>query len=358
MTNTEMTDEQLLQVKNLSVNFSVYGGLVNAVRNVSFNVRRGETLAIVGESGSGKSVTMQAIMGLLDPKVAQIEADSMTFQQQSLLALKPKEFNSIRGAKIGMIFQDPMSALNPLMKVGAQIAEVLQVHERLPFKMAYKRAVVLLDRMGVPNAERRAQQYPFEFSGGMLQRVMIAQSLACKPALLIADEPTTALDVTIQQQVLALIAELQQEVEMSMIIVTHDLGVVAQVADQVAVMYAGQIVEYGTVEDIFYHPAHPYTIGLHRALPDFSEGRPPRLTSISGSPPDLFNLPNGCAFHSRCTHAMSVCSRLAPPVYRSDHLSERQSRCWLHHEMVSEQQSQEVCQLTDQSDSQTTSEHI
>lgn len=353
--------EPLLSVKNLSVSFTVYGGEVNAVSDINVDLQRGETLAVVGESGSGKTVTMQAVMGLLDPSVSTVTADEITFSGQSLLACDTKNYNKIRGSKIGMIFQDPMSSLNPTMKVGDQIAEVLQVHQQLSRRNARVKAVSLLQRMGVPDAETRAKQYPFEFSGGMLQRVMIAQSLACKPLLLIADEPTTALDVTIQQQVLVLISDLQKEMNMSVIIVTHDLGVVAQVADRVAVMYAGKIVEYGSVEDIFYRSSHPYTLGLKQALPSFSEKTAEkRLEAIPGSPPDLFKASGGCPFNPRCRLAMSICTRKSPPLYRnvasdsgstslntSDDggMTVHQSRCWLHHEGVPTEQAKDIHRL-------------
>ena len=339
----------VFEVNNLSVEFATQGGRIHAVRDVSFKVASGETLAIVGESGSGKSACLQAAMGLLDKKVARVQG-SVCFEDQELLHADAARLNKVRGPRIGMIFQDPMSALNPTMKVGDQIAEMLQVHEHLPKAEARLRATELLTQMGVPDAQRRARQYPFEFSGGMLQRVMIAQSLACKPQLLIADEPTTALDVTIQQQVLNLIRSYQKQHAMALILVTHDLAIIAQMADQVAVMYAGKIVEEGGVDEIFYQSAHPYTLGLKQALPANQASDSKQLIPIPGSPPDMFHLPAGCAFAPRCSHKMAICEKANPPVFCAresaavdPHLrSVHAARCWLHHSMASPEQQKVV----------------
>jgi oligopeptide/dipeptide ABC transporter ATP-binding protein len=301
---------------------------VKAVRGVSYAVQRGRTLAVVGESGCGKSVTVQAVMGLIDRPPGRISGGSARLLGRELIGLGTREINRVRGAAIGMIFQDPMTSLNPTMKIGNQIAETLIAHRGMSRRAALAQAVRLLDRTRIPEARQRAAQYPFELSGGMLQRVMIAISLACKPALLIADEPTTALDVTIQDQVLELMREIQREEGMAIILITHDLGVVARMADDVAVMYAGRIVESGPVEDIFYRSAHPYTMGLRRAMPGATRAHQ-KLTAIAGSPPDLFAVPPGCAFAPRCPHAMKLCAvhDPAPATVTACH----RSCCWLHH---------------------------
>ncbi|MBR9912918.1 MAG: ABC transporter ATP-binding protein [Gammaproteobacteria bacterium] len=317
-----------LSVENLQVEFAVRGGRVQAVRGVSMAVQAGQTLAIVGESGCGKSVAMMSLLGLIPTPPGRVVAGSAQLQGRQLLGLPEQQLNRLRGAEIAMIFQDPMSALNPTMKIGDQIAETLRVHVGMPRREAWRRAVALLDRVGVPAAAERANQYPFEFSGGMLQRAMIAMSLACKPAVLIADEPTTALDVTIQNQVLDLMQELQREMGMAIVLITHDLGVVARMADQVAVMYAGQIVEYGSVEDIFARSAHPYTLGLKQAMPAVA-GSGERLAAIAGSPPDLFAPPPGCGFCERCPYAMSICQRTGPQLLALD--AGHSARCWLQH---------------------------
>ena len=274
--------ESILQVEDLSVEFTTYGGNVKAVRGVSFSVNRGETLAIVGESGCGKSVSVQAIMGLIPMPPGEITGGTALLNGENILGLPAREANKFRGVEIGMIFQDPMTSLNPTMTIGDQISETLMVHRNVGRIDAFKQAVTLLEKTHIPEAEKRAQQYPFEFSGGMLQRAMIAQSLACNPSLLIADEPTTALDVTIQAQILELMSELQRTENMSIILITHDLAVVAKMADQVAVMYAGQVVEKGSVDEIFYHSAHPYTLGLKDAMPSNRDNRDKKLTPIDG----------------------------------------------------------------------------
>ena len=325
-----MSNEPVLSVKNLKVEFSTYGGVVRAVRGVSYDVHAGETLAVVGESGCGKSVTVQALMGLIPMPPGRITEGSATLLGQELIGLSQAELNRVRGANMGMIFQDPMTSLNPTMRIGDQIAETLLVHRGMSKESALAEAVRLLERTRIPEAVQRVKQYPFEFSGGMLQRVMIAMSLACTPKLLIADEPTTALDVTIQDQVLELMKEIQREDQMAIILITHDLGVVARMADRVAVMYAGEVVESGSVEDIFYRATHPYTQGLKQAMPDLHEHGVDNLQAIPGSPPDLFSPPQGCAYHPRCPHAMSICSRHDPATTVVE--GEHQASCWLQHE--------------------------
>jgi oligopeptide/dipeptide ABC transporter ATP-binding protein len=322
----------LLDVADLRVEFATYGGTVQAVRGVSFAVEPGRTLAIVGESGCGKSVTVQSIMGLVPMPPGRLTSGTARLRGRDILKPPPPGAAEFRGNEIGMIFQDPMAALNPTMTVGRQIAETLQVHRGWSSKQAFARAVELLDLVRIPNAEQRARQYPFEFSGGMQQRAMIAMAIACEPAILIADEPTTALDVTIQAQVLDLLAELQRDKGTAVILITHDLGVVARMADEVAVMYAGQIVEHGSVDDVFYRPAHPYTVGLQAAMPSDRSGPEHRLLPIEGSPPDLFSPPEGCAYAARCPHAMRICAERDPPQFHL--LPGHFGRCWLNHQAV------------------------
>lgn len=320
----------LLSVDNLTVEFATYGGTVKAVRGVSFDVRSGQTLAIVGESGCGKSVTVQSIMGLIPMPPGKITAGRAKLRGTDILGQKTINGQDIRGDQIGMIFQDPMTSLNPTMNIGSQIAETLIVHRGYSKRAAFKRAIELLDLSKIPEPDKRAKQYPFEFSGGMLQRAMIAMAIACEPALLIADEPTTALDVTIQAQILDLLSDLQRDTGMAIILITHDLGVVARMADDVAVMYAGQIVEKGSVDEIFYQSAHPYTLGLRAAMPSNHRSADNVLKPIDGSPPDLFQPPEGCGYCPRCPWAMEVCQNQAPPLLKrgAAHLT----RCWLHHE--------------------------
>ena len=324
-----MSDQPVLSVTDLEVEFTTYGGVVRAVRGVSYDVHAGETLAVVGESGCGKSVTVQALMGLIPMPPGRIVNGSAKLLGEELIGLSQAQLNRVRGANMGMIFQDPMTSLNPTMRVGDQIAETLVVHRGMSRSSALAEAVRLLERTRIPEAAQRARQYPFEFSGGMLQRVMIAMSLACTPKLLIADEPTTALDVTIQDQVLELMKEIQREDHMAIILITHDLGVVARMADRVAVMYAGEVVESGTVDDIFYRASHPYTQGLRQATPDMHEHGVDQLRAIPGSPPDLFSPPPGCAYHPRCPHAMQVCAKADPEsaAIAGGHAA----ACWLHH---------------------------
>ncbi len=322
-------NDKILEVNNLAVEFETYGGTVKAVRGVTFDARKGETLAIVGESGCGKSVTVQALMGLIPMPPGKITSGTALLNGKNILNLPPKEANKFRGVEIGMIFQDPMSSLNPTMTIGDQIAETLKVHRGKSDRDAQKTAVELLEKTRIPEAAKRAKQYPFEFSGGMLQRAMIAQSLACNPSVLIADEPTTALDVTIQAQILELMLELKRAENMSIILITHDLAVVARMADKVAVMYAGQVVESGSVDDVFYRSSHPYTLGLKAAMPSNTHDRDKKLTPIIGSPPDLFNPPQGCGYCARCPYAMSVCGDNLPDMTEVG--EQHHSRCWLQH---------------------------
>ena len=323
----------LLRVEDLAVEFDTYGGTVQAVRGISFQVEPGNTLAIVGESGCGKSVTVQSIMGLIPMPPGRITRGTVTLRGTDILSRKIIDGRDIRGREIGMIFQDPMTSLNPTMTIGSQIGEPLEVHRGYSKKQAFERAVELLDLSRIPEARKRAKQYPFEFSGGMLQRAMIAMAIACKPAILIADEPTTALDVTIQAQILDLLTDLQKETGMAIILITHDLGVVARMADEVVVMYAGQIVERGSVDDIFYRSAHPYTLGLRAAMPSNDPAGDHKLLPIDGSPPDLFHPPRGCGYCARCPHAMQVCEDNDPATFT---ISESHSaRCWQHHATAS-----------------------
>ncbi|GAA3173448.1 ABC transporter ATP-binding protein [Blastococcus jejuensis] len=289
----------LLEVDDLYVEFRTRAGVVNAVNGISYTLGPGETLAILGESGSGKSVSAQAIMGILDTPPAQITGGSIWFEGRNLLELSPEEQRKVRGPGISMIFQDALSALNPVYSVGYQIGEMFRAHRGMSKQDAKKRAVELMDRVRIPAAAQRVGDYPHQFSGGMRQRVMIAMAIALDPRILIADEPTTALDVTVQAQVMDLLTDLQEETGMGLVLITHDLGVVNEVADQVAVMYAGRIVERGTVDDVFGDPAHPYTEGLMTSVPQV-EAKGGRLQPITGQPPNLANIPSGCPFHPRC----------------------------------------------------------
>ena len=308
--------EPLLEVKNLRINFKTYAGLVQAVRGVDFTLAKGETLAIVGESGSGKSVTSNALMRLIPQPAGRYEDGQILFEGKDLLKLSEREMESIRGNEIAMIFQDPMTALNPTMRVGNQIMEVILTHKKGVSKEAAKqRAIELLAEVGIPDPERRFKQYPHEFSGGMRQRVVIAIALAAEPKILIADEPTTALDVTIQAQILELMKKIQEKNGNAIIFITHDLGVVANVADRVAVMYAGQIVEYGSSHDIFYNPKHPYTWGLLGSMPDLDSEDSEELYTIPGAPPNLINPPLGDAFAPRNPYALAIDYKAEPPFY-------------------------------------------
>jgi peptide/nickel transport system ATP-binding protein len=308
---TTATGELLLDVKGLTVRFPTTDGVVQAVTDVSFTLRRGETLGIVGESGSGKSVSNLAIMGLLNRRRAQVSGEIL-FQGRDLLVLPENELRAIRGKDIAMIFQDPFACLHPMYRVGDQIAEAATAHG-IAKKAADARAVELLDRVGIPNAASRARDYPHQFSGGMRQRAMIAMALVHNPAILIADEPTTALDVTVQAQILELIEVVKEEFNIGVILVTHDLGVVAETADSVLVMYAGSIKEYGPAGEVFIQPQHPYTWGLLDSMPSV-ERRLAQLVPIEGSPPSLLAPPPGCTFHPRCPHRFEPCDKLVPPL--------------------------------------------
>lgn len=305
----------VLKIENLHVSFDTYAGEVHAVRGVSLHVEEGEVLAIVGESGCGKSVTAKTIMKLNPMPPARIKEGTLELCGKDIVAASEKEMQNIRGQLVSMIFQDPMTCLNPTMKVGKQITETLHKHKKLSGKKCQEEAIRLLKLVQIPNAEERADQYPHEFSGGMRQRAMIAMALSCNPKLLIADEPTTALDVTIQAQIMQLMGKIREETGTAIILITHDLGVVANLADRVAVMYAGKVVEQGTSQDIFYRASHPYTAALLRSLPTVETSRDEELVSIPGTPPDLFAPPKGCAFASRCQHCMKICKNNQPPVF-------------------------------------------
>jgi oligopeptide transport system ATP-binding protein len=321
--------DKLLEVKDLHVSFHTYGGDVQAVRGVSFDLFKGETLAIVGESGSGKSVTAQTLMKLIPMPPGKITGGQIMLDGTDIVSKTEKEMENIRGKEISMIFQDPMTSLNPTMKVGKQIKEVLIKHQNMSKTEANARATELLKLVGIPMPEKRMNQYPHEFSGGMRQRAMIAIALAASPKLLIADEPTTALDVTIQAQILDLMNELQAKMDTSIIFITHDLGVVANIADRVAVMYAGQIVETGTVDEIFYDPRHPYTWGLLASMPSLENNEDVELHAIPGTPPDLTNPPKGDAFAARNQYALAIDFEEAPPMFQ---VSETHfARTWLLH---------------------------
>ena len=304
--------ERILDVKNLKINFHTYAGDVKAIRDVSFHLDKGETLAIVGESGSGKSVTTKSLMGLLANN-AEVVGGSIMYRGEDLLKKTEKEMQEIRGKDIAMIFQDPMTSLDPTMKIGRQIAEPLMIHKNIDKKKAWAQALEILKLVGIANAEERINDYPHQFSGGQRQRIVIAIALVCYPEILIADEPTTALDVTIQAQILNLMKELQQKIETSIIFITHDLGVVAGMADRVAVMYAGQIIEYGTVDEIFYNPKHPYTWGLLNSMPTLSSTK---LEAIPGTPPDLLDPPKGDPFAARNPYAMKIDAEKQPPFFK------------------------------------------
>ncbi|MFF7353138.1 MULTISPECIES: ABC transporter ATP-binding protein [Streptomyces] len=304
----------LLEVRDLHVEFRTRDGVAHAVNGVSYEVDAGETLAVLGESGSGKSVTAQAVMGILDMPPGRITGGRILFQGRDLLKLREEERRKVRGAGMAMIFQDALSALNPVISVGDQLGEMFVVHRGMSKKDARARAVELMERVRIPGAAQRVRDYPHQFSGGMRQRIMIAMALALEPALVIADEPTTALDVTVQAQVMDLLAELQREYRMGLILITHDLGVVADVADRIAVMYAGKIVESAPVHDLYKAPAHPYTRGLLDSIPRLDQ-KGQELYAIKGLPPNLTDIPPGCSFHPRCPMARDVCRTDEPPLY-------------------------------------------
>lgn len=304
--------ETILSIENLRIHFETFAGEVQAIRGVNLKLQKGETLALVGESGSGKSVTAKSVMKLLSNN-AVVKEGTIIFKGENILEKNERDMQSIRGKKIAMIFQDPMTSLDPTMKIGKQITEVIIKHEKASKEEADKRAEELLELVGIPNAKERMKQYPHQFSGGQRQRIVIAIALACNPDVLIADEPTTALDVTIQAQILELLKELQQQFQMAIIFITHDLGVVANVADRVAVMYAGKVVEVGTAEEVFYNPQHPYTWGLLRSMPTLHTGD--TLYAIPGSPPDLLDPPVGDAFALRSDVALEIDRVKEPPMF-------------------------------------------
>lgn len=332
-----MNNEKVLSIRDLSISFKTSAGMVNAIRGVNLDLYRGETLTIVGESGSGKSVTMKAAMGILSSN-GEVNSGSIDFTyyrdnekvQVDILKLSKKEMRKrINGKRIAMIFQDPMTSLNPTMTIGAQIMEGMIWHYKTPKKEAYKKAVELLELVGITNAEKRMKNYPHQLSGGMRQRVVIAIALACNPDLLICDEPTTALDVTIQAKILELIKDIQKKLNISVIYITHDLGVVAKVADYVAVMYAGKIVEKGKVDEIFYDPRHPYTWGLLSAMPDI-DTNDDKLYTIPGTPPNLLNKVEGDAFAPRNIYALNIDNRVEPPMFKIT--DTHYAATWLLHE--------------------------
>ncbi|UHA71848.1 ABC transporter ATP-binding protein [Paenibacillus sp. 481] len=319
---------ELLSVQQLKTSFMTRAGEVQSVRGISFTVQEGEVIGIVGESGSGKSVTVKSLLGLIQAP-GRIKEGKVLFRGEDVLAMSDARLRQIRGNRIAMISQDPMTALNPVVRVGAQIVEVLRRHRKLSRAEARSKAIELLRQVGIPSPEQRIDQYPHEFSGGMRQRVMIAMALSCEPELLIADEPTTALDVTIQAQILGLMKQLRDTTRTSILLITHDLGVVAQVCTRVVVMYGGLVMEEGTVDDIFERPRHPYTQGLLRSIPRVTEGKRERLATIDGTPPNLLHPPAGCPFMERCEHAVERCKEM--PSYASFADSEQRALCWFPH---------------------------
>jgi peptide/nickel transport system ATP-binding protein len=324
MTNGKL----LLDVEHLRVGFRTEDGLVQAVDDVSFQLRSGEVLAIVGESGSGKSVSALTLMGLT-PRLNTTFEGTATLEGQDLLNASDDELRRLRGEEIAMIFQDPMTSLNPVQRIGGQIVEQIQAHRDMGSQEAYDLTVELLERVGIPRARERIRSYPHEFSGGMRQRVMIAMALSCDPSVLIADEPTTALDVTIQAQILEVMQDLRERTDAGIVLVTHDLGVVADIADRILVMYAGRVVEQGTVDEIFYDPQHPYTWGLLGSIARVDRPRPERLPSIPGLPPSLHNRPKGCHFRPRCRHEFAQCAEVPALEARDPAAPLHTDRCWL-----------------------------
>ncbi|MBU3100156.1 MULTISPECIES: ABC transporter ATP-binding protein [Clostridium] len=321
---------KLLEVKNLRVSYHTYAGEVQSVRGISFEVNEGETLAVVGESGCGKTVTAKSLMRLIQTPPGEIKDGSeILYKGNDILKMNEEALRHFRGAEISMIFQDPMTSLNPTMTIGKQIAESLIIHRNMKKHEAMDEAIKMLKLVNIPNAERRVKQYPHEFSGGMRQRAMIAIALACSPKILVADEPTTALDVTIQAQIMDLIKELQNKLGTAVVLITHDLGVVADVADRIQVMYAGKIIERGNTDEIFYNPKHPYTWALLQSVPRLETGHKDSLYSIKGTPPDLVKPPVGCPFAPRCEYAMEICKQEMPEatIITDTH----EALCWLQH---------------------------
>ena len=330
------SDERILNIKDLDITFSTTAGTVHAIRGINIDLYKGETVAIVGESGSGKSQEAYSIMGLLQSP-GKVTGGSITFEGEDVLSYTKEQMTAFRGNKVAMIFQNPMTCLNPVYTIGNQLVEALRAHDKNISKAdAEKRAMEMMEMVRINNVEKRMKQYPHEFSGGMRQRVMIAMGLICHPQLLIADEPTTALDVTIQAQILELMKDLQKKTHMGIIFITHNLGVVADICDKVSVMYAGRIVEQGPVDDIFYEPAHPYTMGLLRSMPRVDAESYERLIPIEGSPVDMLNPPEGCPFAPRCEHCMKICLKKMPPYVEVG--ENHRSACWLR---VQEQMNKE-----------------
>ena len=330
--NYQNNNKSFLSINNLEVSFFTHAGEVKAVRGISYSVNKGEILGIVGESGSGKSVSTSALMRMVAAP-GEILAGQIQFDGKDILSLSEKEMTEIRGRDIGMVFQDPMTSLNPVYTVGNQIDEVLRKHTDLNKAERKARIIELFELVGINQPEKRLKQYPHEFSGGMRQRVVIAMALACNPKLLIADEPTTALDVTIQAQIIELLKELKEKINITIIFITHDLGVIAEICDKVAVMYGGTIVEQGSLEDIFYRPRHPYTMGLLKSIPKLNGGNS-RLIPIDGSPIDLINPPAGCPFAPRCEQCMKICMNKRPPI--SDISDKHSTSCWLEYKRMYE----------------------
>lgn len=325
-----MQDKRLLTVENLHTSFFTHVGEVKALRGVNFHLDRGEAIGIVGESGSGKSVTSLSIMGLL-PKPGEVVAGKAIFDGKNIFEKSSKELEQMRGNDIAMIFQDPMTSLNPVYTIGNQIIEAIKIHQNVSNTEARTRAIEMLRLVGIPSPEKRIDQYPHEFSGGMRQRAMIAMSLSCEPQLLIADEPTTALDVTIQAQILELMKDLKSKLDTSIILITHDLGVVVDVCARIIVMYGGLVMEEGTKDEIFYNTKHPYTLGLLKSIPKLTDKEhKAKLIPIDGTPPDLLLPPQGCPFAARCDYAMKICQQKIPPYYRMS--DTQQVMCWLHEE--------------------------
>ncbi len=323
-----MDDKNLLEVHNLKTSFYTHHGEIQAVRGASYSLKKGDVLGIVGESGSGKSVSALSIMGLIE-EPGKIKEGEVLFDGRDLTKLSQKELSDLRGNEIAMIFQDPMTSLNPVYTIKNQMVEVIRRHQKVSRKEALEKAIEMLRLVGIPEPEKRIHSFPHEFSGGMRQRVMIATALSCNPRLLIADEPTTALDVTIQAQILDLMNDLKEKINASIIMITHDLGVIAEICDHIIVMYGGTVMEQGTERDIFYNPQNPYTVGLHKSVPKLVEGEKERLVPIEGSPPDLLHPPEGCPFSGRCPHTMEICLTERPPTFA---LSEtHSSACWLLH---------------------------
>jgi oligopeptide/dipeptide ABC transporter ATP-binding protein len=319
--------EQLLDVKDLKVRFATEDGIVRAVDGISFQLERGKVLGIVGESGSGKSITAMTLMGLTRGVNARFEGEVL-YKGTDLLKISDRDMQDYRGNELGMIFQDPMTSLNPVYRIGEQIVEAIQAHEKVDKRTARTRTIELLRQVGIPNPETRVDDFPHQFSGGMRQRAMIAMALSCNPAILIADEPTTALDVTIQAQIVELVSRLKDDFDSAVIFITHDLGVIADIADEIIVMYAGRVVEHGTKRDVFYDPQMPYTWGLLGSIPRLDRPRPERLHTIEGMPPSLINLPEGCKFRPRCPHAFEKC-RQEPGLENRVETRGHLDRCWL-----------------------------